>query len=54
MKHISQPIQARHEIQLQELRLERTSEDRNLIKLKARLLAKILQQQQPSLLARAS
>jgi hypothetical protein len=54
MTDLPQPVQTRHEVHLQEQRTERKAEDQKLIKLKARLLAKIQQQQQPSLLARAS
>jgi hypothetical protein len=51
--HLSEPVRKKHEILLQERRLERETEDRKLMKLKVRLQAKILQQQQPPLLALA-
>jgi hypothetical protein len=51
--HLSEPVRKKHEILLQERRLERETEDRKLMKLKVRLQAKIQQQQQPPLLALA-
>ena len=47
----SKPVQKRHEVDLQDRRLERESEDRRLERLKAKLQAKL---QQPTLLALAS
>jgi hypothetical protein len=49
-----QPIQKRHEVDLQQRRIERQSEDLRLERLKARLQAKVSEQQQTELIARAS
>jgi hypothetical protein len=55
MLHFNQPAQNQsHELNLQQRRLERMSEDRKLDKLKAQLQAMIRQQQQLALLAHAS
>ena len=51
---LSKPFPPRHEVDLQQRRLERESEDRRLEILKAKLQAKIYEQQQPALLAQAS
>jgi len=48
------PLQPRHELDLQQRRLERQSEDLRLERLKERLEAKVFAQQQPELIARAS
>jgi hypothetical protein len=50
----SELLQQRHEVDLQQRRLERQSEDLRLERLKARLEAKVYEQQQPELIARAS
>jgi hypothetical protein len=52
--HLTEPVQTRHEVHLQRRRTERKAEDHKLIKLKARLVAKIQQEQEPSLRARAN
>ena len=52
MKHVK-PVQSKHEVHLQEQRLERQSEDLRLERLKSRLEAKVFAHQ-PVLIARAS